>query len=407
MERYIKEQDKIYCTEVGKAQLVARIKEKNGDSRENLHNDSFKRGKSSPSLSKSLRLAFVAVPILLLLIAFAIKMGYFDIYQLVGADNIEKQLKLAQTIQVIDEKVVRDSGTLHFKEVLGDDHVIYIICDFIAPEGTVLQENYSINAEMNYIIDYENLPENLNDMSLSNYSCWHSLEDEDETDNMRTFVYEITNSGGFPPLDMSIFVYVIGIEKEFPEEEGLWGQIYDAEDTLWASGAYDENRILSKEGQEVLNEIYDKIYQEYYAGNWGITLSLEYESFSTSYEMEELISIDHLEADFDSFPNLPDIFLNKISISPLNISFHFEIDSHYYPEAISEVFYEEPFVINYTDGSSEKVVSNHGSSSFGGNKIGMMRHMYNYPSMCEKEVYSIVFMEKEYVLSDYAVVSES
>jgi len=52
--------------------------------------------------------------------------------------NDEQAEYLSNGAYVVDKQVANENGTLTVKQVIGDSNLTYILMDFVAPEGTVL-----------------------------------------------------------------------------------------------------------------------------------------------------------------------------------------------------------------------------------------------------------------------------
>src|SRR5690606_4003632 len=68
----------------------------------------------------------------------------------------EQAQYLSNGAYVVDKKVVKKNGTLTIKQVIGDSNLTYVLMDFTAPKGTVLDaaryrfEHSSISADDNF-----------------------------------------------------------------------------------------------------------------------------------------------------------------------------------------------------------------------------------------------------------------
>ncbi|GBF72957.1 hypothetical protein PA598K_01236 [Paenibacillus sp. 598K] len=267
-------------------------------------------------------------------------MGLDDMFRNYLKPNSEQTQALSNGAYVVDKQIKNKNGTLEIKQVIGDHHLTYILMDFIAPEGTLL------DAARYRFADYD----------LTTDQSYQSVEfevvdDSHPSDNKISLV-------------MSIFTKnsIAGQKVHFKVED------------LQASDPYPGH------------------FKTVIGGDWETELQLGFTEYSMLYEVNKKISMFGHEA-----------ILQSISISPISISLKIESSSmdviHQAAGPLKEIGLNQnlddyPITIKYQDGTSETTSLLNGIHLSESHRylftVKRFEHVIN-----DKEISSIVFFDTE------------
>ncbi|WP_426452994.1 hypothetical protein ACP26L_12930 [Paenibacillus sp. S-38] len=214
----------------------------------------------------------------------------------------EQEVLLKKSAYVVNKLAVDEKGTLEVKQIIGDSSMIYILIDFTAVEGTVLDaKRYRFDSYLNLTSTYS---------ASFDYIL---LDDENPSDNKISLMMSIS---------MATARAIAGSPVTL--------QLSDLE------GA----------------DVYPDEYETVVSGSWETKFILDYKDISTSHQFQQGLSLYNYAAT-----------LSSISISPLSVTIKFE-SSHIkeiYEEAsrlskekgLNEHVDSYPITIHYKDGRSE------------------------------------------------------
>lgn len=236
---------------------------------------------------------------------------------------------LANGAYVVDKQVKNKNGTLEIKQVIGDSNLTYILMDFIAPEGVIL------NADR-YRFDC--------DVDVDNYSSFYSigftkLEDEDPADNKISLILEL--------------------QTERPLQGGKMKlRLKELEGAAFLPETFEEATGIEEE---------DITFKTVLQGDWRTSFMLDFKDISRTYTPNSKVNVYGYEA-----------MLESVSVSPISIVIKFtspftrEIHEAAPFEQVEYNLYRDafPVTIHYKDGSEETTVYATGMShgDFLGNK---------------------------------------
>lgn len=268
--------------------------------------------------------------------------------------NQEQAQYLSNGAYVINKQVENENGTLTIKQAIGDSNTTYILMDFTAPKGTVL------NAE-GYRFEFPHLTydEAGRDKFWSSYG-FQVLDDGNPNDNKISLVMSIGTDNS-----------IAGKGKTFD---------------------------FSVENLQAVNPL-TKNFETVIPGSWGTALKLDFKDTSRLYQIDQDITLYGYKAVFKT-----------ISISPISITL--KIDSNYLEEINNftlglrqedgEGAYLDhfPITLNYKDGTSETTNLLTGSTikDF---MTGQMITTKSFQNLInDKEIASVVFFDKEFPFKD-------
>lgn len=254
--------------------------------------------------------------------------------------NSEQEIYLENGAYVVDETAANENGTLEVKQILGDSNLIYILMDFTAPEGTVLNaDRYRFHSHL--------------DRPGSNSAGYGYtlLDDEDANDNKISLVLTYLSDNIIPGSPVTL-------------------QVNDLE----AADAFPDN------------------FETVIPGSWETKFDMNYKDLSTTRLVQQKLSLYGYEAT-----------LSSISISPISVTLkvsseHAKEISEASSRAMKEVGPNEyldnyPITINYQDGTSEKTTMFTGLSSGDliKNEITIIKTFT--PIIKNKEIETIAFFD--------------
>ena len=220
---------------------------------------------------------------------------------------------LANGAYIVDKKIKNKNGTLEIKQVLGDSNLTYILIDFTAPEGIIL------NADR-YRFDF----------SIDNVDNYHGsygvgftkLEDDNPEDNKISMIMTINT-------EQSIMGGKIKLRFKGLEEAAYLPKTFDEAET--------------RDSEEY-------VFKTVMTGDWSTSFNLDFKDFSRTYTPNSKVMIYDHEA-----------MLKSLSVSPISVTVKFtspftkEIHELKPYEQVEYNTYLDafPVTINYKDGSQE------------------------------------------------------
>lgn len=294
---------------------------------------------------KRLRFA-VLVPVLMVCLtttAFAAAyMGLDETFlKFLNPANHDQAQYLSNGAYVVDKQVAKENGTLTIKQVIGDSNLTYLLMDFTAPEGTVLNaaryrfEHPEIRADQNY------------------YSTeFKVLDDGNPNDNKISLVLSIMT------------------------ENSIAGQTA---------------HFIFKDLQAA--DPFPAIFETVIPGTWETSFKLDFKEYSTLYTVDQNITMFGYQA-----------VLKTISVSPISISVKIESSSLKEIDDAADKLKKIgenksmdkfPITINYADGTSETTAIFSGLY-LADNISGQILTIKTFENVInDKEIASIVFFDKE------------
>lgn len=259
----------------------------------------------------------------------------------------EQAQYLSNGAYAVDETVTNKNGSLTIKQVIGDSNLTYILMDFTAPEGFVL------NAKR-----YRFLNPNINAGSGSFGTDFHMLEDGNSNDNKISLVMSIMTKSS-----------IVGKTVHFTFDE------------LQAADPF------------------PGIFETVISGDWQATVKFDFKEYSNLYEINQNIDMFGYEA-----------ILKSIVVSPISISLKIESEyikeiSDANKGSLKEVGENEslddyPITINYRDGTSETTSIFRGLH-LGDLLVGEIFTIKTFENVInDKEITSIVFFDREFSINN-------
>lgn len=244
---------------------------------------------------------------------------------------------LAQGVYLIDKRDSNANGTLEVKQVIGDSNLVYLLLEFTAPEGTVLDlDGYRFSGSLDA------------GQHQTTGAGFVKIADENASDNKLTLVMCT------------------------PARESLAGR----QATLTLS---------DPEGADAGEE-----YRPVLSGSWSVRFPLDFEDCSVTYPVVQTISAEGY-----------DVTVQSIAVSPLSITLRANspytreiiqsLDEKYAPYSDDSPRWF-PVTIHYADGSTE--TASHGvhmgSTSEINHLTGDILDIITFDGLiCDKEIESI------------------
>lgn len=263
--------------------------------------------------------------------------------------NQEQAQFLSNGAYVIDKQIQNENGTLTMKQVVGDSNRTFILMNFTAPEGTVLDAD-EYRFESTYL-RYDRSGRDRFGYSLG----FDVLDDGHPNDNSINLVMKITT------------------------KHSLARRTFDFE----------------FENLQIRNPV-TKDFETIIPGTWKTTVKLDFKEYSSVYQINQDIDMYGYKA-----------VLKTISISPISITLKLESNSL---REISNTadrgkidgksLDNFPITINYKDGSSETTNFFSGSDSMDLITGQMFTNKTFKNVINDKEIKSIVFFNKEFPIND-------
>jgi hypothetical protein len=258
--------------------------------------------------------------------------------------NNEQAQYLSNGAYVVDKHVVNEDGSLAIKQVIGDSNLTYILMDFTAPEGTVLNaaryrfEETMMNTDQRY-----------------HSTGYQVLADGNPNDNKISLVMNIMTNNS-----------IAGQNVHF--------------------------KFKDMQAADPLPGVFETVIP----GSWETAFKLDFKEYSNLHQIDQNITMFGYSA-----------VLKTISVSPISISLKIESSSsREIVEAaggLKEIGENEyldayPITINYKDGTSE--TTNLFTGLFLGDHIsGQMHTIKKFDNVINnKEIASIVFFDREFLM---------
>ena len=210
----------------------------------------------------------------------------------------EQEELIAQGAYVVDKSDRNPNGTLEVKQVIGDSNLVYLLLEFTAPEGTILDlDGYRFSGSLDA------------GQQQTAGAGFIKIADDNENDNKITLVMCT------------------------PTREPL-------------AGSHAMLELYDLEGANTGEE-----YQTVLSGSWSVRFPLDFEDCSVTYPIAQTISAEGY-----------DITLQSISVSPLSVTLRANspytreiiqsLDEKYAPYSDDSPRWF-PVTIHYEDGSTE------------------------------------------------------
>ena len=310
------------------------------------HMESETEGQRRPPFFRRVKLFMLTAAIMIcLLTTTAFAASYLGLelkfLNFLNPANTEQQLYLENGAHIINQQVTNEHGTLEVKQIIGDSHLIYIVMDFTAPEGTILDaKRYRFHPSLK--VD-----------TTASYSAgidFTLLDDENPKDNKISLVMS-----------------------------------YLMSETRVAKGTV-TLEVSDLEGADVFPDEYKTVIP----GSWKTTFNMDYTNFSTTHQINQGISLYNYEA-----------ILSSISISPISITI--KVDSAHakeineassrHTQEISTNEYTDSYsiTIHYKDGTKETTEIFNGMIQTTNNTITIVKPFT--PVINEKEIESVEFFD--------------
>lgn len=259
--------------------------------------------------------------------------------------NHEQAEHLSNGAYVVDKQVSNNQGTLHIKQVIGDSNLTFVLMDFSAPMGTVLD-----GARYRFL-DYD-----ITDNQAYKSVGFKVLDDGNRSDNKISLVMTIVTKNSI-------------------------------------AGQHVHFQLKDLQAADPLPGIFSTVIP----GEWGTEFKLDFKEYSTPYEINKKISMFGYEA-----------VLKMISVSPISVSLNIEsgsmVEINEAAGSLKEITPNQhldnyPITIKYQDGTSETTslfnglhLTENGTQLF---TVKMFENVIN-----DKEIASIVFFEKEFPIKN-------
>lgn len=277
-----------------------------------------------------------------------------------GINNHEQGNYLSSKAFFVDQFIQQDSGTIHIKEVIGDNNLTYIFFDFIAPNNVVLDKNYYQFVLGNMDIPYSQQIYNI-----------HMIDDDDKTDNKISFAFKIQTEKSLSGKKIELFL------------SDLYG--YDNPELH----RFRKDVFIRVDKKEVLNyEFFQEFYPDeldniiVYDGNWSSTpFKVDFNTVSSNYTLNQKIEVDDVGID-----------IKTINISPLSITISGETFKNHdkLHDLLNDDFHWDlnKFTIHYLDGLEEKSTTS-GSFSYIDNDF---IYTHQFLPITDKQIIAITYL---------------
>lgn len=299
---------------------------------------------SGSTLAKRLRTAVLATVLMVCLATTALAAAYMGLdeafLKFLKPVNHEQIEFLSNGAYVVDKQIKNENGTLKIKEVIGDSNLTYILLDFSAPEGTVL------DAARYRFLD--------NDITVNQ--------------GFRSVGFEVLDDGNRSDNKISLIMSIV-------TESSIAGQ-----------------NVHFQLGNLQAADPFPGIYTTVNSGVWETDFKLDFKEYSIPYEINANISMFGYGA-----------VLKTISVSPISISLKIESNSmneiNKAAGSLKEIGVNKhlddyPITIKYQDGTSETTSLFNGVHLMeGGTRLFTIKTFENVIN--DKEIASIVFFDKE------------
>lgn len=334
--------------------------------------DKFEQMEQSSNIIKPMKWLMPMIASFLCMSVTAYAVGLFDlpinISSFLGINDKNQVKYLAKGSSLVDNVIEGENGSIHIKEVMGDNNYVYIFFDFIATEGVILNKNY-----------YEFLMKNAIIEEIEQIYWVYQLEDEDKTDNKLSFVYSIQTEKSLQNEEISL------------ELSGLYG--YDDKD--YSSNNRDLFRFNLEEYKFELND--KNIKENYpeiidclvlYDGTWkSEPFKLDFKDNSNNYKINKWVTSNGVE-----------FKLEVLSISPFAVTFSGKVNDK------SENYVEfkknankwdlHQIIVHYDDETTEIV------SGSGGVNYKEFIYTCNFLPVISNEIVAVTYLGEKIYLND-------
>ncbi|WP_334073396.1 sigma factor-like helix-turn-helix DNA-binding protein [Paenibacillus sp. A14] len=295
---------------------------------------------------KHVRSAVLAAVLMVCLTTTAFAAAYLGIdetfLKFLNPVNHEQAEYLSNGAYVVDKQVANEKGTLTIKQVIGDSNLTYILMDFTAPKGTVLNA-----ARYRFMVD--------------------TMTTDQDT---QSYGFEVVDDGN--PIDNKVSLVMRIMTKN-----SIAGQTVHF-------------KLKDLQAADPLPGVFETVIP----GSWETSFKLDFKEYSTLYQIDQNITMFGYRA-----------VLKTISVSPISISLKIEgkslkeIDEaagRLRKSDVNEFKYLDnyPITINYKDGTAEttSIFTGWTLTEFG---VQMLTIKTFENVINDKEIASIVFFNKE------------
>lgn len=305
-----------------------------------------------------------------------------DIFDFFSVTQGERKEYLSNGALILNQLFEGENGSIYLKEVIGDENITYIFYDFIAEEGTVLDKKF-------YLFEDQQI---LGAISGSSSSSSYSLEDDDKTDNVVSFVtildYRVSLEGATINFSVGDLYGYDDYEQNYEHirwrQQERYKELLRAGETI--SGINAEDYDLEAETPEEW-EVFPDIQAIY--GNWTTSFTADFKSYSKLYKINDNIETPDLK-----------MKLKTMSVSPLSIGLEIEFWT-YLIDNLHNLGKNQIIRITFTDGTTLEEETGAGLSYSTYTKRGSLNVTYVFPEILEKEIYSVTYYGNEFVLEEY------
>lgn len=300
-------------------------------------------------MAKRLRAAVWAAVLMACLGTTVIAAAYMGLDEMfmkfLNPANHEQAEYLSNGAYVVDKKVKNENGTLDIKQVIGDSNLTYILMDFSAPEGMVLDA-----ARYRFLENDITISEDYRSVGFK------ALHDDNPSDNKISLVMSILTKNAIVGQNVHFQLKDLQAADPFP---GMFTTVIP--------------------------------------GAWETEFKLDFKEYSTPYEVNENISMFGYGA-----------VLQTVSVSPISISLKIvshsmnpirEAAGSLKEAGVNQHLDHYPITIKYQDGTSETTsllngvhLTENGTHLL---TINMFEHVIN-----SKEIASIVFSIRKFLLKN-------
>lgn len=260
--------------------------------------------------------------------------------QFLKPSNKNQVVHMSNGAYTINKIIKNKQGSVAMKQVIGDSNLTYILMDFTAPKGTILNAaRYRLHALIN--------------SNQSSYSTGYEvLDDGNPYDNKISLVMNIMTDNSLAGQTVDITFRDLEAADPFPG-----------------------------------------IFETVVSGSWETSLKLDFKEYSTLHQINQAISLYGYKA-----------ILKTISVSPISITLKIESDSLkeinkfvFKSKEIGPNIYLDdlPITINFKDGTSEttRIFTGMSSSHYVSNQLITLKTFDNVIN--DKEIESFVFFGKK------------
>lgn len=264
--------------------------------------------------------------------------------QFLKPSNKDQVVHMSNGAYTINKIIKNKQGSVAIKQVIGDSNLTYILMDFTAPKGTILNAaRYRFHAHIN--------------SNQSSYSTGYEvLDDGNPYDNKISLVMNIMTDNSLAGQTVDIIFRDLEAADPFPG-----------------------------------------IFETVVSGSWETSLKLDFKEYSTLYQINQGISLYGYKAT-----------LKTISVSPISITLKIESDSlkeinkfAFKSEEIgpNQSLDKLPITINFKDGTSEttRIFTGMSASYYESNQLITLKTFDNIIN--DKEIESFVFFGKKIPLN--------